>query len=71
MPIPLASGKKKVLKKCLVYAQNRLIFSDIELEKLDFRPDKIPDTWYNIFHDFWYRIEVVSYQAKNDEHPDM
>ena len=36
--------RKKVLKKCLVYARNRLIFSDIVLEKLDFRPDKIPDT---------------------------
>jgi hypothetical protein len=36
--------QKKSVKKCLVYAQNRLIFSDIELEKLDFRPDTIPDT---------------------------
>ena len=35
---------KKVSKNCVVYAKNRLIFSDIELEKLDFGPDKIPDT---------------------------
>ena len=33
--------------------KNRLIFSDIEVKKLVFGPDKISDTWYNFFVNSW------------------